>query len=364
MEYVQAAVASGELGGGGAFTARCERLIAERLGVRRALLTNSCSVALEMASLLGRLGPGDEAIVPCFTFPTTATSIVRRGARPVLADVRQDTLNLDESRVEAAVTPRTRAIFVVHYAGVACDMEAIGAIARRHRLLVVEDCAQAIGAAWRGRPLGSIGDLGALSFHQTKNVVAGEGGALCVGRADLVERAEFLRDKGTDRARFLRGEVARYSWVDAGSGCAPSEMVAAFLLGQIERADAIHATRAAVWRRYFDEFEPLERAGLARRPVVPPDCATNHHGFHLLLPDEATRDALGRHFRERGIGAVMHYVPLHLSPMGRSLGYAPGDFPVAESVASRLLRLPVYGHLDTRDQDRVIECAFAFLCAT
>jgi len=286
---------------------------------------------------------------------------VLRGGVPVFVDVREDTLNLDESRIEAAITPRTRAIVPVHYAGVACEMDPIMDIARRHGLMVIEDAAQGVMSRYRGRPLGAIGDLGTFSFHETKNIISGEGGALIVGNADLVERAEIIREKGTDRSRFFRGQVDKYTWQEAGSSFLPGELIASFLWAQLEEAQAITAARLAIWARYHAALAPFELAGRLRRPVVPDHCAHNAHLYYILLPEGADRDAVLRGLAERGVGAVFHYVPLHSSPAGRRFGRAVGNMQVTGMAAERLIRLPVWVGLGPEQQDRVIEALDAVL---
>jgi dTDP-4-amino-4,6-dideoxygalactose transaminase len=360
LEYIQQAVAGGHISGDGPFGKRCQTLLEEMVGGSRCLLTTSASSALDMAGLLLDLGPGDEVILPSFTFVSTANAVVLRGARPIFCDIREDTLNLDERLVPGLVTDRTRAIFVVHYAGVACEMDPILALARQRSLRVVEDAAQALGARYRGRPLGAVGDLGCFSFHETKNVYCGEGGALVVGNSRYLERAEILREKGTNRSQFFRGLVDKYTWVDVGSSFLPSDVLAAFLCAQLERFEEVQQTRQAIWWRYHHGLEPLERAGHLTLPRVPAHVETNHHLFHILLEDEPTRDRLMSHLRAKGILAVFHYVPLHNSPMGRRLGCAAGTLPVTERIAARLLRLPLYGSLAQSDQHEVIETIRSF----
>jgi dTDP-4-amino-4,6-dideoxygalactose transaminase len=292
--------------------------------------------------------------MPSFTFVSTANAFVLRGGVPVFVDIRADTLNIDESKIEAAITPRTRAIVVVHYAGVACEMEAIQGIARRHGLLLIEDAAQAIGATYRGRPLGGFGQLAALSFHETKNLISGEGGALLVNAPELAARAEILREKGTNRGAYFRGEVDKYTWVDIGSSFLPSDIIAAFLWAQLEQAEAIMARRQALWAKYHAAFEPLEQAGRLRRPSVPRDAAPNAHSYFLLLADLATRQRFIDTLRPQGVHAVFHYVPLHSAPAGRKFGRASGSMQVTDSVADRLVRLPLWIGLEPQ-QDYVIE---------
>jgi dTDP-4-amino-4,6-dideoxygalactose transaminase len=353
LAYIAQAHANNRLAGDGPFTGRCSRWLEERTGATRALLTHSCTAALEMAAILAGIGPGDEVIMPSYTFVSTANAFVLRGGVPVFVDVRADTLNLDETLIEAAITPRTRAIVPVHYAGVGCEMEPILEIARRHRLLVIEDAAQGLMTEQRGRSLGAIGHLGALSFHETKNVISGEGGALLVNDAGLVARAEIVREKGTDRSRFFRGEVDKYSWVDIGSSYLPGEIVAAFLWAQLEEAEAITARRVELWNRYHERLEPLERAGRIRRPVVPAGCRHNAHLYYVLLPDLAQRDRLIARLRARGIGSVFHYVPLHGSPAGRRYGRVAGAMTHTERAGECLLRLPLWLGMDHGVADAV-----------
>jgi len=350
LYYIAQAVTLGNIGGDGHFTKACSRLLEERFGIHRVLLTPSCTAALEMAAMLCNLGPGDEAIMPSFTFVSTANAVVRLGARPVFVDIRPDTLNIDETLIEDAITPRTKAIFPVHYAGVGCEMERIMTIAEKHDLLVVEDAAQGVNAFYDSRALGSIGHLGCYSFHETKNYICGEGGALCVNRPELVDRAEILRDKGTDRQKFFRGEVDKYTWVDVGSSYVPSEICSAFLCGQLEMLDPIARRRREIYQFYRHHLEPLEAEGLLRLPHVPEDCTGNYHMFYVLLPDADSRDGLLDHLKSHGIHAVFHYVPLHTSPMGGTFGYREGQLPVTEDVSRRLLRLPFYYEITQEEQ--------------
>lgn len=350
----------GHLSGDGQFTRQCSDWLRQECRVERALLTHSCTAALEMAAFLVGLQPGDEVILPSYTFVSTANAFALRGAVPVFVDIRRDTLNLDESLVEAAITPRTRAIVPVHYAGVACEMDALMGIAGRHGLRVVEDAAQGILSAYRGRPLGGIGDLGTLSFHETKNVISGEGGALLIRDPVLVERAEILREKGTNRARFFRGEVDKYTWVDLGSSFLPGEIVAAFLWAQLGCAAETTSRRLALWARYHAALEPLERAGRVRRPVVPPHCTHNAHMYYLLMRDLGDRTRFIQALRAKGVHAVFHYVPLHSSPAGMQYGRSSGDLKVTCDVSDRLVRLPLWVGLEA-EQDRVIDVVLAAL---
>jgi dTDP-4-amino-4,6-dideoxygalactose transaminase len=348
-EYMRAAVESRHLSGNGAFTRRCHSWLEAQTKCRQALLTHSCTAALEMAAILMDLEPGDEVIMPSFAFVSTANAFVLRRAVPVFVDVRPDTLNIDERLIDQAITPRTRGIVALHYAGVSCEMDRICEIAAARGLVVVEDAAQGIFASYRERPLGSIGALGALSFHETKNVISGEGGALLVNEAPYAERAEIVWEKGTNRSQFFRGEVARYTWLDIGSSYLPSEMTAAFLLAQLENADSLITERMRLWRRYHDGFEALEGLGVLRRPVVPSHCQHNAHIYYVLLPTAAARTALLAGLRERRIDAVSHYVPLHSAPAGLRYGRSSGDLPVTDAVADRLIRLPLWVGM-TNDQ--------------
>lgn len=359
--YISQAHHRGMLAGDGHFTRECHAWLESRTGCRKALLTHSCTAALEMASLLADIAPGDEIIMPSYTFVSTANAFVLRGGVPVFVDIRPDTLNLDETLIEAAITARTRAIVPVHYAGVACEMDAILALARRHDLLVIEDAAQGVMAAYRDRPLGAIGDLGCLSFHETKNLISGEGGALLVNAERFAERAEIIREKGTNRSQFFRGMVDKYTWVDVGSSYLPGELIAAFLMAQVEEAEAITRARLALWETYHTAFAPLEQSGRIRRPIVPEGCRHNAHMYYLLVADLAERSALIAHLKANGVQAVFHYVPLHSAPAGRRYGRSAGDLPVTVASSDRLVRLPLWVGLD-RDgaQARVIESVQAF----
>ncbi len=355
LEYVEQAVAAGHLSGDGPFTKRCHAWLEETLGTRRALLTHSCTAALEMAALLVDAGPGDEIIMPSYTFVSTANAFVLRGATPVFVDVRRDTLNLDERLLEAALTPRTKAIVPVHYAGVACDMDAIMALAIARGIAVIEDAAQALLSTWRGRALGAVGHLGCISFHETKNIISGEGGALLVNDERYSERAEIIREKGTNRSQFFRGEVDKYTWVDVGSSYLPSELVAAFLWAQLEHAEAAIAHRLALWERYRERLAPLAARGVLELPAQTPEGAVhNGHLFHVLLPSLAVRQQLIAALKAANVMAVFHYVPLHTSPAGRRFGRCAGPLPVTEDIADRLLRLPLYHTLTDAEADTVI----------
>jgi dTDP-4-amino-4,6-dideoxygalactose transaminase len=351
FDYLREALASAHTAGDGAFTQRCHAWLEARLEAPKALLTHSCTAALEMAALLFDLQPGDEVIMPSFTFVSTANAAVLRGAIPVFVDIRPDTLNLDEQLIEAAITPRTKAIFVVHYAGIACAMEQVMDIAARHGLFVAEDNAQGLLSRYSGRPLGSIGHLAAISFHETKNLICGEGGALIINDARFSGRAEVIREKGTNRSSFVRGEVDKYTWVDIGSSYLPSELVAAFLFAQLEQADRLLIERRAIWERYHEGFASLEAHGRCRRPIVPPDCEHNGHLYYLLLPDAPARNSLIALLRAKGVQAPFHYVPLHNSPAGIGFARTSGTLAHTEDLAARLVRLPIwYGMSDEPDQ--------------
>lgn len=355
--FIREAIENGHLSGNGAFTTRCTDRLAELTTSRRVLLTPSCTAALEMMAMLAGVGPGDEVIMPSFTFVSTANAFVLRGAVPVFVDIRPDTLNLDERLVEAAITDRTRAIMVVHYAGVSCDMDALAAIARRHDLLLLEDAAQAILSTYGAgeQPLGSIGDMGALSFHETKNITCGEGGALLLNDERWIERAEVLQEKGTNRSRFFRGHVDKYTWIDIGSSYLLSDVSAAFLWPQLLNAEQITGRRLEIWDRYHAAFAALEDEGGVRRPIVPADCRHNAHMYYLLVSDVDERDALIARLAERGVHAVFHYVPLHEAPAGLGYCRAVGDLPVTSDASDRLVRLPLWPDLDDASIELVVE---------
>jgi dTDP-4-amino-4,6-dideoxygalactose transaminase len=354
-EAVLRALESPHHSGDGPFTRACHALLEGALGVPRCLLTTSGTHALEMMALLSDLGPGDEVVIPSFTFVSTANAIALRGARVVFADVRPDTLNIDEQQLEPLLTPRTRAIMVVHYAGVGCEMDFISSLARQRNIAVWEDNAHGLFGRYRHRFLGTFGTMAAQSFHETKNFSAGEGGALLLNEASLVERAEIIREKGTNRAKFFRGMVDKYSWVDIGSSYLPSELLAAVLEAQLNRRESIQKRRRAIWQRYWDGLHPWAQEHGVQLPIVPEHCEQSYHMFYLLLPDLAQRQQLMRSLREENIYAVFHYVPLHLSDMGRRFGGAEGLCPVTESISDRLLRLPFYTDLSEDDQERVID---------
>jgi dTDP-4-amino-4,6-dideoxygalactose transaminase len=361
--YVREAIENGHLSGSGPLTERCNRWLQQRVGSEQALLTHSCTAALEMAAMLLDIGPGDEVVMPSFTFVSAANAVVLRGGTPVFVDVREDTLNIDERIVAAAITPRTRAILAVHYAGVGCAMHELVTIAEADGVALVEDAAQGIVASYDDRPLGSFGALAALSFHETKNVHCGEGGALLVNDAAVAERAEILLDKGTNRRRFFRGQVDKYSWVDIGSSYAPSEINAAFLWAQLEEAEAITARRLAIWRTYHAAFAELEEQGSARRPIVPAACAHNAHMYYLLLPNLDSRARFIDELKSVGIHAVFHYVPLHSSDAGLRYGRQAGDLSVTEDASERLVRLPLWPGMADEEVARVVD-AVESACAS
>ncbi|MBK9129032.1 MAG: dTDP-4-amino-4,6-dideoxygalactose transaminase [Phycisphaerales bacterium] len=359
-DYVSQALVGGHLSGDGPFTKRCHALLEQVTGCRKALLTTSCTHALEMAALLLDLGPGDEFIVPSFTFVSTANAFALRGARPVFVDIRPDTLNLDERLIEPAITPRTKAIVPVHYAGVACEMDAILEIARERALAVVEDNAHGLYGRYNSRSLGTFGCLATQSFHETKNVSCGEGGALLINDERFVERAEIIREKGTNRSRFFRGQVDKYTWVDLGSSYLPAEPLAAMLCAQLERAGEIQAARRRIWEAYEAGLRGWAAACDVRLPVVPAHCEQAYHMFYMLMPSLDVRQRLIAHLRERQIMAVFHYLPLHLSEFGLRFGGRAGDCPVTEAVSDRLVRLPFFNDLAPADQERVIAAVREF----
>lgn len=361
LKYIAEAHARGQLAGDGEFTRKCSHWLEQHTGCCRALLTHSCTAALEMAAILADIKPGDEVIMPSYTFVSTANAFVLRGGIPVFVDIRPDTLNLDERLIEAAITPRTKAIVPVHYAGVPCEMDGILAIARTHKLLVIEDAAQGMLASYRGRALGSIGDLGCLSFHETKNVISGEGGALLINNPALVERAEIIREKGTNRSQFFRGQVDKYTWVDVGSSYLPGEIIAAFLWAQLEDARKITDRRLEIWNRYHAAFAALDGIGRLRRPTVPDICQIGAHLYYLLLRDIEDRNWFIEEMTIAGINCVFHYVPLHLSPAGRRYGTANQPLPVTERVASQLIRLPLWFSMTEKEVSTVVDSTVAAL---
>jgi dTDP-4-amino-4,6-dideoxygalactose transaminase len=358
--YIAQAHTNSHLSGDGVFTKKCNIWLETLTGAHKALLTHSCTAALEMGALLADIQPGDEVIMPSYTFVSTANAFVLRGGVPVFVDVRLDTINIDETLIETAITPRTKAIVPVHYAGVGCEMDVIMDIAKRHKLLVIEDAAQGIMSTYKGRPLGSIGHLGAYSFHETKNIIAGEGGALLVNDVRFAERAETIREKGTNRSQFFRGQVDKYTWVDVGSSYLTGEVIAAFLWAQMEEAKAITEKRLAIWKQYHALLAPLEAAGMLRRPIIPEGCQHNAHMYYILLESLEKRIELIARLQKKGVNTVFHYVPLHSSPAGVRYGRVVGTMVNTESVSNRLLRLPLWvglGEMDIKQTAGAIERA-------
>lgn len=364
LDYIKESVESAHTAGDGRFTMRCHEWLEQRLKAKKALLTTSCTDALEMAAALFDIGAGDEVICPSFTFVSTANAFALHKAAIRFVDIRPDTLNIDETLIEQAITEKTKAIVPVHYAGIAAEMDTINAIAKQHGLAVIEDAAQGLDATYKNRYLGTLGDLGAFSFHETKNFISGEGGALLVNDESLIERAEIVRMKGTNRNQFLRGEVDKYTWVDVGSSFLPSDILAAFLYAQLEEADRISQVRRGIYARYEEAFKPLEEKKLVRLPHTPPDCRHNAHLFYLILKDLDTRSDFIAFLKARDIHAVFHYVPLHSSPFACRMGYAKESLPITEELSQRLVRLPFYFELKEAEQSRVIESVFAFFGET
>lgn len=342
LNYLEQAIANGHLSGNGNFTKKCHAWLESKIGCYKALLTHSCTAGLEMTAILANIQPGDEIIMPSYTFVSTANAFVLRGGVPVFVDIRPDTLNLDESQIEAAITPRTKAIVPVHYAGVGCEMDTIMEIARHYKLLVIEDAAQGVMATYKGQPLGSIGHLAAVSYHETKNVISGEGGALLLNEPYLIERAEIIWEKGTNRSQFFRGQVDKYTWVDVGSSYLPSEINAAFLWAQLEAAELITQKRLYIWQQYHQAFAELEKQDKVRLPIIPKHCQHNAHMYYLLLPDLDSRSALISKLRQYEVHSVFHYVPLHSSPAGRKYGKTHGSLLWTHELSERVLRLPLW----------------------
>ena len=348
--YIALAHTNGHLSGNGEFTKKCHAWLEARTGTHKALLTHSCTAALEMAAILADIQPGDEVIMPSYTFVSTANAFVLRGGVPVFVDIRPDTLNIDETLIEAAITPRTKAIVPVHYAGVACEMDMIMDIAQRHNLLVIEDAAQGIMSTYKGRALGSIGHMGAYSFHETKNIISGEGGALLLNDDRFSERAEIIWEKGTNRSQFFRGQVDKYTWVDIGSSYLPGEVIAAFLYAQMEEAENITKMRLNIWQQYHDALAPLEAKGVLRRPIIPTDCQHNAHMYYILLDALETRTELIDHLKALGVNTVFHYVSLHSAPFGLKCARQFGRLKNTEQISDRLLRLPLWVGVESNVQ--------------
>jgi TDP-4-keto-6-deoxy-D-glucose transaminase len=352
--YIKQAHANGHLAGDGDFTKKCSAWLEQRTGSRKVSLTHSCTAALEMAAILADIQPGDEVIMPSYTFVSTANAFVLRGGVPVFVDIRPDTLNIDQSLIEAAITSRTKAIVPVHYAGVACEMDSITAIAEHYRLIVIEDAAQGVMASYKSRPLGTIGNLGCYSFHETKNVISGEGGAILVNAPELMQQAEIIREKGTDRSRFFRGEVDKYTWQSIGSSYLPSELIAAFLWAQLEQAEPLTQKRLDAWGIYHKLIKPLEEAGLLRRPIIPLGCNHNGHMYYVLIRDDLDRGKVIQHLKANNINAIFHYVPLHSSVAGMRLGRVHGPMVNTVRISERLLRLPLWVGITKQQQEYVV----------
>ena len=355
FEYMREAIGSGHISGDGSFTKRCSAVLEGLIGAQKVLLTTSCTHALEMSALLLEIRPGDEVIFPSFTFVSTVNAFVLRGAKPVFADIRPDTLNLDETRLERLLSPKTRAVVPVHYAGVGCEMDDILSFAARHKLAVVEDNAHGLTGSYKGKPLGSFGCMATQSFHETKNFSCGEGGALVINDPEYIERAEIIREKGTNRSRFFRGMVDKYTWVDIGSSYLPSDMLAAYLYAQLEQWQAIQARRKQLWEKYDSALRDWAARGGVRQPFIPSNCQQSYHMYYLLFPTLAQRQSFIERLKERDILSVFHYLPLHLSDMGLRFGGKAGDCPVTERVSDQLVRLPFFYNLTDAEQDRVIE---------
>ncbi len=361
--YIAQSVLGGHTAGDGPFTKKCQNLLEDKFGAKKVLLTTSCTTALEMAAILCEIKPGDEVILPSFTFVSTANAFYMRGAKLVFVDIQKDTLNMDVSKIEEVITNQTKVIVPVHYAGIGCKMDAIMDIANRHNLYVVEDAAQGVNAKYSDKYLGTIGDIGTYSFHETKNYICGEGGAIVINNENFIERVEIIREKGTNRSKFFRGEVDRYTWVDIGSSYLPSDILAAFLYAQLENMEQINKRRGELFDFYYKALIPLVNDGKLRLPYVSSECETNSHLFYIILKDEKTRDGLMDFLKSKGILAVFHYLPLHLSQIGRSMGYTDDQLPVTESMSCRLLRLPFYHDMNKREQQEVVDSIKAFFVA-
>jgi dTDP-4-amino-4,6-dideoxygalactose transaminase len=355
IDYIQEAIRDGHLSGNGTFTRRCQAWLEQTTGAKKVLLTHSCTAALEMSAILANVGPGDEVIMPSFTFVSTANAFVLRGATPVFVDIRPDTLNIDERLIPAAITPRTKAIVLVHYAGVVCDMGPIMRVAAEHKLMVIEDAAQALLSTYEGRPAGTFGQLAALSFHETKNIISGEGGALLINDPSLIERAEIIWEKGTNRSRFFRGQVDKYTWVDIGSSFLPSELIAAFLWSQLEHAAGVTNRRLEIWNYYHDAFALLEGQGRVQRPRIPSNCVANGHIYYLIMSNHERQAVLLDKLKDMKINAVFHYIPLHSSEGGLKYGRVSGSMRHTDDLSDRLVRLPLWADISKEQLDRVID---------
>ena len=359
LNYIKDAIDKGILRGDGIYTKKCHALLENKLGCKKALLTHSCTAALEMAAILLDLEPGDEVIMPSYTFVSTANAFVLRGAVPVFVDIRPDTLNIDENLIEQAITEKTKAIAVVHYAGVACEMDKIMDIAKRHNLAVVEDAAQALGSFYKGKPLGTIGDMGCISFHETKNIISGEGGAIIINNDKYIERSEIIREKGTNRSKFFRGQVDKYTWVDIGSSFLPSDMVAAFLYSQLENMDKINKKRIEIWKKYDEFFRQFD--GIIRRPIVPDNCKQNAHMYYILFNDLETRTKYIDYMKKNDVLTVFHYLPLHSAPAGQKYGRTPGKMDITNKVSDTLVRLPMFYELNDAEMNKILKTSEEFL---
>ena len=360
LDYIKDAVMKLHISGDGAYTKECHELLEKRFTAKKVLLTTSCTHALELASLLLNLKEGDEVIVPSYTFTSTANAFMLRGAKPVFVDIRYDTKNIDENKIEEKITKKTKAIFVVHYAGISCEMNKIMDIAKKHHLYVVEDAAQGVNAKYKDKYLGTIGHFGCYSFHETKNFICGEGGALVINDEKFIERAEIIREKGTNRSKFFRGEVDKYTWVDIGSSYLPSDILAAFLFAQLENMEEITEKRKAIYKNYLSSFINLEKENFLELPFIPDNVTSNFHMFYVLLKSQEVRDALLRHLKQQHILSVFHYLPLHSSPMGQKLGYVDSNLPITEDVSKRLLRLPFYKDMTMEEQKCIISSVANF----
>lgn len=354
LRYIKDAVNSGKISGDGFFTEKCHKLLEGRFSAKKILLTTSCTDALEMAAILINLCSGDEVIVPSYTFVSTVNAFVLRGAVPVFVDIREDTLNIDENKIEDKITPKTKAIFPVHYAGIGCEMDSIMKIAKKHRLSVIEDAAQGIDAKYKGKYLGTIGDIGAYSFHETKNYICGEGGAIVLNDERFIKRAEIIREKGTNRSQFFRGEIDKYTWIDMGSSYLPSDILAAFLYAQIESMDKIKRKRKAIFEFYYNNLKEFQDKGDLRLPVIPDNCIPNYHMFYLLLPSESKRNKLMGYLKKSGVMAIFHYLPLHSSYMGKRFFQSNTHLAVTEKISGRILRLPFYNNLSIIKQEYIV----------
>lgn len=358
--YISDVIEKRKISGDGEYTKKCSELIEQRYNAKKVLLTTSCSAALDISAILTEINAGDEVILPSYTFTSTANSFLMRGANLKFVDIREDTLNIDENKIEKAMTNKTKAVVLVHYAGISCEMKRILEIAKKYNILIIEDAAQAIESKYNNKYLGTIGDFGCYSFHETKNLTCGEGGAILINNSQFIEKAEIIREKGTNRSKFYRGEVDKYTWVDIGSSFLPSEILSAFLYAQLENSNIIIKKRINSWNYYYSAFEKLEKNGLLRRPIIPANCKHNGHLFYILLKDEKNRDDLISYLRQKGILAVFHYLPLHLSYMGLKLGYGKGMLPKTEDLASRLLRLPLFYDITKDEQDYIFKNIYEY----